>query len=61
MYSGAGEVLTELAMAKAAPPVATSAVLARTVGRKKRRMGRASALAGHGRQWTMVLAPVDVG
>jgi hypothetical protein len=34
MYSGAGEVLTELAMAKAAPPVATSAVLARTVGRK---------------------------
>ena len=32
MYKGAGDVLTEPAMAKAAPPVAASAVAARAAG-----------------------------
>jgi hypothetical protein len=59
MYSGAGDVLTELAMAKAAPPVATSAVAARVAGRKKRRMAPGSAVGGHVRQWTLVLAPSE--
>jgi hypothetical protein len=38
MYSGAGDVLTEPARAKAAPPVAASAVAARTAGTRWRRM-----------------------